>query len=227
MGKKIFISYKYADASVASLTGVPLVQKTEARHYVDHLQELLKDNHINKGELDDEDLSRFKDNTIESKLKDRIYDSSLTIVLISKNMKDATKVEGDQWIPWEISYSLREKTRNERTSLPNAFLAIILPDESGSYKYMVENISDTCECLNFKNEILFEILGQNMFNRKVKLSRQCPNGAHTGIVHYLDNHSYIFPVRWSDFINESNKYINIAFENNKNIFDFDLSKIST
>ena len=60
-------------------------------------------------------------------------------MLISPNMKEPGKWQSSQWIPWEISYSVRETIRNDRKSHRNAILAVILPDKSGSYSYYDKN----------------------------------------------------------------------------------------
>lgn len=89
MGRKNFVSYKYADGGVYS---VPNVSEylPKVRDYVTWLEKKFTDrtDHIYKGEHAQEDLSGWSDDYIWSKLKDKIYDSTVTIVLISPNMKE-------------------------------------------------------------------------------------------------------------------------------------------
>ena len=150
MGNKIFISYKYGDTDVAP---VPGYSSPKVRNYVSWLEEKFTNRtaHYYKGEHDDEDLSGYSDDYIWDKLKDKIYDSSTTIVLISPNMKIPYKHQKSQWIPWEISYSLRRTTRNDRTSQRNAILAVVLPDKNGKYDY-------------YRNLTMFGILQDNIGN---------------------------------------------------------------
>lgn len=136
MGRKIFVSYKYADENVYPVPNVS-GNKPKARDYVTWLERKFSDrtDHIYKGEYDEEDLSDKSDKYIWTKLKDRIYDSTITIVFISPNMKEAHKWDKSQWIPWEIAYSVRKTTRNDCTSHANAMLGVVLPDKSNSYDY--------------------------------------------------------------------------------------------
>lgn len=219
---KIFISYKHADSNVQSIS--PHNIWTTARHYVDIIQEKLSSYHINKGEKDDEDLSHFKQETIASKLRDKIYDSSVTIVLISPGMKEWGKREEDQWIPWEIAYSLRESTRNGRTSHTNAMLAVVLPDSGGSYRYFIEeNTCSRCNCTTYKTGTLFRILSANMFNRKEPEYSDCPNHIW-GTKPQTGYSSYIHIVKWDNFIKIPFYYIGVAQEIKDKIQEYDISK---
>ena len=109
MGRKVFVSYKYKDNDVKKIPDV--TQPTWPCDYVDYIKKkILSSDDIYKGENSDEDISSWSEDAIWNHLKDKIYDSTITIVLISPNMKEAGKWQRSQWIPWEISYSLRETT---------------------------------------------------------------------------------------------------------------------
>ena len=198
MGKKIFISYKYGDTQVARLNN----QKTKVRDYVDLLQKQLEKqgDHINKGENDGESLVHFKDETIQSELSDKIYDSTVTIVLVSKGMNDLLRSEKDQWIPWEIAYSLRSKTRSDRTSKTNAILAIKLPDENNSYDY---------------DPKLFNIIKNNMNNCEYLY----PSDYRSDLLN-----SYVLYARWDYFIKNINGYIDVSLEIWRNRDKYHISK---
>jgi hypothetical protein len=201
MGKKIFVSYKYSDSGVCPLPGLG---KTTVRNYVDILQSKIDaSDHIYKGEDDGEDLSSLEDSTIGSKLGDKIFDSTVTIVFISKGMRTSIP-DKEQWMPWEISYSLREQSRAGIRSKTNAMLAVVLPDYSGSYEYFLQ-YNPACNSTTYRTEILFDILRENMFNKLNPKTKEC-NGS---VIHYGD-HSYIQVVRWDNFIQNINHYIDSA-----------------
>lgn len=200
MGNKVFISYKYSDDSVKQLTNPNDLfatyrqVKTTARDYVDIIQRKLERDgiHINKGEKDNESLADFKTETIRSKLADKIFDSSVTIVLISPNMKDSWNSENDQWIPWEIAYSLKNKTRSDNISKRNAILAVILPNRYDNYNYVNSY------------RFYFDIIQKNLGNLHTqydayKLRNGCSN-------------SYILRCNWDNFISNPNGWIAAAIE---------------
>ena len=218
MGRKIFVSYKYSDDKVWPLSNHG---KTTVRDYVDKLQDLIEEtDNINKGEDDGEDMSSLEDATIGSKLGDKIFDSSVTLVLISKGMREENKPEKDQWIPWEISYSLKEQSRQGERSKTNAVLAVVLPDEKGSYDYF---ITDNYCCRTLHTDFLFEILRNNMFNEKKPNNYQCPICRN---VHYKGESSFIKSVKWEDINNKKsfNKYLDIAIDIRKHINDYEIRK---
>ncbi len=210
---KIFISYKYADKSVKQndtcnwmhwLLGAENGNYLTARDYVDHLITKVLTDHTIKAEKDDEDISHLTEEVIQQKLYDRIYDSTVTIVLISKNMREA-KSERLQWIPREVAYSLREKTREDRTSHTNGILAVILPDENGSYDHGIKHYACVTE---IQTHNFFNIISSNMFNRTARKTNICTVCGNQH--HYGDDHSYIYPVEWDDFVQNHNLYINHA-----------------
>lgn len=246
MGKRIFISYKFKDNDVAYLkknqakglasllypnsdhtkqTALGLFSQTTARDYVDHIQEIIADtDHYDHSEKNDDDLSHLTEESIQKKLYDKIHYTTVTFVLISKGMKDLYKSEKDQWIPREIAYSLREQSRSGRTSSTNAILAIVIPDQNNSYSYFIQdNSCPYCNCQTLHTNNLFQIMSRNMFNRKNKTFNTCSNHGLLSKVE-IGFHSYIYSVKWHDFIANPEHYISIALHINDNIDDYVISK---
>ena len=225
LGKKIFVSYKYADDQVENLKSN---KNSTVRDYVDEFEDKLdSSDDIYKGESDGEDLSELSDDTIWEKLKDKIYDSSITIVFISPGMRETQKKDRDQWIPWEVSYSLKETSRKNKngdsvTSHSNAMIAVVLPDENGSYSYYLET-KDCCssKCTMHHTNILFEIIKNNKFNRTKNASKRiCDNNDTI----WTGTCSYIEAVKWSNFIANYQKYIDSAVERQEHIDEYNICK---
>ena len=227
MGRNVFVSYKYKDNLVKDLNKKKIVvvdgnlqfvtRETIVRDYVDKLQDKIGKEHINLGEKDGESLKDFSEGYIESSLKDKIYRSSTTIVMISKGMKVSTLKEKDQWIPWEISYSLRVVKRGDSRSLMNAVLGVVIPDETGTYDWYYKS-NPNCNSISHLTGQLFKILKKNMFNIIEKEFRECSGSK----IHITDEPSFIKTVKWSDFIlgENYNFYIEKAIEirDNKDLY---------
>lgn len=223
MGRKIFVSYKYADDDVYILDEK---EDTTVRNYVDKFEELLDESdHIYKGESDNEDLSKLEEDTIWEKLKDRIYDSTLTVIFISPNMKEGID-DKKQWIPWEVSYSLKETSRhdtngNSITSKTNAMVAVVLPDANNSYSYYLE--SKTCcptGCTMHHTNKLFKIIKDNKFNYKSPDKSECDDGSTV----WHGKTSYIEAVKWCSFFSDVDKYIDRAYERQDDIDNYEIRK---
>lgn len=219
MGYKVFVSYKYKDSGVKRLSDY---DKGTARDYVDYLQDnKFSGDDLNKAENDEEDLSSFKDDTVRTKLKAKIWDSSITIVLISPNMVDILKNQNDQWIPWEVSYSLRTSTRTNSRSLPNAVLAVVLPDMNDSYDYFItkwayqDDDGQERSVRTIHTGNTFEIIAHNMFNQKNPVTKNIQ-----GNTVYFGESSYIATVKWNDFISDVDSYLENSISRRDHISDY-------
>ncbi len=240
MGKKIFISYKYADNNVQNLMSsgnimmdsrydmVPLVRQnlmfwgnTTVRDYVDEIVDnYLKDSDIYKGEEDDNDLSQCTEETIKKNLKVRLHDSSITIVLISPNMK-TRGLENKQWIPWEISYSLKNIERGDKMSRTNGILAVVLPDSFGLYEYFIKHLGCGC-CCEYQDNRTFEIIMGNMYNHEDAPSGTCNRDSTKKVNYPID--SYVEMVTWEYFICDPQQYIDNAEGKLRNIKQYDIQE---
>lgn len=105
MAHKTFISYKYS----------------EAQDLRDRIIEAMGDDaSYYMGETSDSpDLTDTSTENIKRHLCDMMYNTSVTIVVISPHIKES------KWIDWEIEYSLSGYSRQGRTSHRNGVVGVI------------------------------------------------------------------------------------------------------
>ena len=111
MAHKTFISYKWSEA-----------QKLRD----DIIGALGDDATYYKGETSESpDLTDTSTENIKKNLKDMMYDTSVTIVILSPNMTES------KWIDWEIEYCLKNIARKNRTSHTNGVVGVIMKVDGG------------------------------------------------------------------------------------------------
>ena len=192
MAHKTFISYKYS----------------EARDLRDKIIDALGDDAAYyKGETSESpDLTDTTTENIKKALRDMMYDTSVTIVIISPHMKES------EWIDWEIEYCLKDNTRKGRTSHNNGIVGVIMK-RNGNYdwfKYTHTN-ADGCRSTSYYDEKVYDIINNNRFNQEPKVY-SCPI---CKTVNALMG-SYIAYVTEEDFLSNPSLYIDNAYEKSEN-----------
>jgi len=201
MARKTFISYKYSEAK-------------DLRD--DILKALGKDASYYQGETaDSPDLTDTSVENIKKNLRDMIHGTSVTIVVISPNLKDS------KWIDWEIEYSLKEIKRNDKVSRTNGIVGVIMKNE-GSYDWIIGKSSydDGCTPRSIENSKLYPIIVNNRFNQVPPeyVCDQCET------VDMLTG-SYISIIREDEFLKNPSKYIDNAYEKSEQISSYKIQKI--
>lgn len=200
MARKTFISYKYSEAK-------------DLRDEI--IEKLGEDAQYYKGETSESpDLTDRKTETIKEYLKQMIHGTSVTIVVISPNMKKS------DWIDWEIKYSLKEITREDKTSRTNGIVGVIMK-VNNSYDWFIEVVEkkDGCSILNYKSNKLPDIVKVNRANliEPEYVCEECRT---------IDKliGSYISLIKEEDFLKEPSKYIENAWEKSQKISKYDIKK---
>ena len=200
MVRKTFISYKY----------------NEAQNLRDAIITALgKDATFYQGETSDSpDMTDLKTDTIKKNLTDMMFHTSVTIVIITPNIKQS------KWIDWEIEYCLKEISREDRTSKTNGIVAVIQKVNGGYDWYKSSNLnSDGCSSTSYLEHLVYDIIKNNRYNQNPKkyVCNTCQSiNALTG--------SYISYVQEESFLKDPQKYIENAFEKSENIDEYDLTK---
>lgn len=200
MAHKTFISYKYS----------------EAQDLRDKIIDALGDDATYyKGETSDSpDLTDTSTENIKKNLRDMMYDTSVTIVIISPNMTKS------KWIDWEIEYCLKETTRKNRTSHTNGVVGVIMK-YNGSYSWIktTTDYPDGHISSSYDSSKLYNIIVDNRFNQtpKVYYCDQCKTiDSLTG--------SYISLIEEEEFLKDPQKFIDNAFNKSENTGNYILSK---
>lgn len=201
MARKTFISYKYSEAQ-------------ELRDSI--IDALGEDASYYKGETaDSPDLTDTTVENIKKKLKDMMHGTSVTIVIVSQNLKDS------KWVDWEIEYSLKEVTREDRISRTNGVVGVIMKHD-GSYDWLVSTTEkdDGCSVRTIDSTGLYGIINENRYNLKGDDKYACD---HCKTYSQL-NGSYFALIEEDDFIADPVKYIDNAYEKCEKIDNYGISK---
>ncbi|MCE8973933.1 TIR domain-containing protein [Bacteroides fragilis] len=201
MAHKTFISYKYSEAK-------------DLRDRI--IEELGDDAKYYRGETaESPDLTGTTIDSIKNHLKDMMFDTTVTIVIISPNLKES------KWVDWELKYSLKEITRRDKTSRTNGIIGVIMK-VNNSYDWLISytSNSDGCRSRMIDNSILCDIINKNRYNLNTNNRYSCP------ICKTFDqlNGSYIALVEEDDFLNNPDKYIENAFSKCQSIWNYDITK---
>ena len=200
MAHKTFISYKYS----------------EAQNVRDTILDALGDDAVYyQGETaDSPDLTDDATSTIRAKLTDMMYGTSVTIVVLSPQIKKSN------WIDWEIEYCLKEISRKGRTSKTNALIGVV-QRVGGSYDWLVTTTlkDDGCTVRTFDDSKLYPIINENRFNLRNQ-SYYCPRCKTYDAL----SASYMSIVDEEVFLRNPERYIDNAFDKAENSGDFDLTK---
>jgi len=201
MARETFISYKYSEAKDLRDT---ILDKLggDARYY--------------KGETaESPDMTNDTVDRIKNNLKNMIFGTSVTVVIISPNIKNS------DWIDWEIEYSLKEYKRQSTTSKTNGVIGVIMK-HNGSYDWLVSNNqnSDGCSTRYIDQSKLYDIIHGNRYNLDTDDKYSCPTCQSFDQL----NGSYIALVEEERFLQNPSYYIENAYDKSKVTGDYNLKK---
>ena len=143
-----------------------------------------------------------------------IYGSSVTIVVLSPNMRESA------WMDWEVRYSLRQAPRNGRASRTNGVVCV-LGRYYGGYEWLRSSAyhEDGHRSVSYDESKLLDIIRENRANKLEKqyFCRRC------GI---LDStwDSYASIVTEDDFLANPQGYIEAAFEKSQREGEYEICK---
>lgn len=201
MARESFIAYKYSEAK-------------DLRDQI--IEKLGDDATYYRGETaESPDLTGATVENIKENLKNMIFGTSVTIVVISPNLKKS------KWVDWEIEYSLKEYKRNTTTSRTNGIVGVVMKF-NGGYDWLISSIQkpDGCTSRSIDDLLLYDIIKNNRFNLNIEDKYSCPTCKTFDQL----NGSYISLIEEERFLTNPTQFIENAYQKSKSIGNYRLSK---
>ena len=200
MARKTFISYKHSEAQ-------------DLRNKI--ITALGDDASYYQGETSESpDLTNTSTENIKRKLKDMMYNTSVTIVIISPGIKSS------KWIDWEIEYCLKEISRKDRSSQTNGIVAVI-QKINGNYDWFkyTEPLWDGCNSSTYYEDKVYNIISNNRYNQSLPIY-QCQKCKSVDSL----SGSYISYIEEEEFLKSPQKFIENAYEKSEKSDSYELVK---
>jgi len=201
MARKTFISYKFSEAQDLRDTIIGALGD-DATFY-------------NGETADSPDLTGTTVENIKNNLTDMMHGTSVTIVVVSPNLKDS------KWVDWEIEYSMKEITREDKTSRTNGIVGVI-KKVGGSYDWLISTSTkdDGCSVRTIDSDKLYKIINENRYNLEGDDKYACK---HCKTYDQLEG-SYISLIKEDDFLKKPQKYIKNAYDKCQSLENYDICK---
>lgn len=201
MARETFIAYKYS----------------EAQYIRDEIIKKLGDDaSYYQGETaESPDLTSETVEHIKEALKNMIFGTSVTIVIISPNLNKS------KWVDWEIQYSLKEYKRGSFKSRTNGIVGVVMK-VNGSYDWLISTNQnpDGCSTRFIDNSLLYNIIKDNRFNLITDDKYSCTTCKTFDQL----NGSYISLIEQDRFLNDPQHFIENAYDKSKSTGNYRLSK---
>lgn len=204
MANNVFISFRYSDG---------IAYKEELSKKFENCDDTLDFS-------EDEDRSKYTEETIKDFLYAKLRRSSVTIILLTPNAISHEKNflgQYDDWMYDEIRYSLEDR-ENNRT---NGLIAVYTPEAEQYLMYDSQHICKMCGRTRMTKTIkdVDNLFRKNMMNVKEKYKlNKCID------VYDSNFDSYCSLVAYDDFIVNFEKYIKIAKDKRDNVYKYDITK---
>ncbi len=200
--RKTFISYKYSESRDVRDRILSALGPEYTRFYMGETAE-------------SPDLTNFTTKTIKNHLKDMIYSTSVTILVISPQMRESN------WISWELEYALKNQKRGDIYSHSNGIVGVIANQFDGDAwfkrnEYWIGNTLMQHSCLP-------DIVVKNRMNKKNIWNYQSRLSVDYDSI---NSDSYISIVSENAFLRDPQYYIESAYKKSQYLNEYNIIKQS-